>query len=289
MALSIKYKSKQIKNSFQLCKRYLSRMADGRTQRHLRFSRISSASNENVELFCHWGVYSVSISIRNPHVASNKSDCSLLLIVPFSNMSYGDRVEGLKQWRNTTVKKKQVVSRTLLKCKKKTVPLTLEITGFYAYLHQHFLWMMSHEMAVNLSLICKRVVCAKKKNQLVSGITERTCTWTSVLRSLTLNAGDVCCVIIRYAKEIKGLGAEISLVWFGWESVERKYCWLKFVTWKLYCAEFWSIRILYKALLLNSCLCRIRTCLCSGSDRASTLALDLTWGFFFGKLLQICN
>lgn len=96
-ALSIKYKSKEIKNSFQLCKRYLSRLADGRTQRHLRFSRISSAPNENVELFCHRGVYSVSISIRNPHVASNKSDCSVLLIVRFSNISYGDRLEGLKQ------------------------------------------------------------------------------------------------------------------------------------------------------------------------------------------------
>jgi hypothetical protein len=52
------------------------------------------------------------------------------------------------------------------------------------------------------------------------------------------NADDVCCIIIRYAKEIKGLGAEISPVWFSGESVERKYSLLNFLTWKLYCARF---------------------------------------------------
>jgi hypothetical protein len=34
--------------------------------------------------------------------------------------------------------------------------------------------------------------------------------------------------------------------------------------------EFWSIRTLYKALILNSCLCSVRTCLCSDSGGVST-------------------
>jgi len=42
--------------------------------------------------------------------------------------------------------------------------LTLEVTGFYTYLHKDILWIMSHQMPVNLLLIYMRVVCAEKLN-----------------------------------------------------------------------------------------------------------------------------
>lgn len=122
-ALSITYKSKQIKlfSTVQILLVSDTRQTDGRTQRHLRFSSTSSASNESVELFCHCGVYSVSLSIRK-HVASNKFDCSLLLSFRFSNMPYRDRVEGLKQCRNAVMKKKQIVAFAVLKCNKTVSP-----------------------------------------------------------------------------------------------------------------------------------------------------------------------
>lgn len=154
----------------------------------------------------------------------------------------------------------------------------LEITGFYTYLHQHILWIMSHQMAVNLSLIYKRVVCAQNPTgqcnhrkdlymNLCSPILNVECRWCLLYHNQ----------VRERDQRVRCWNISCLVQWgISWEEILL----IEVYDMEVVLCEFWSIRTLYKALILNFCLCRIRTCRCSGSVRASTLVLDLTWGFW---------
>jgi hypothetical protein len=155
-------------------------------------------------------------------------------------------------------------------------------------MHQHIRWFMWHQMTVNLSLIYNHVVCA----QILPGQWNHRKDLYMNLCSPILNFErrwclSVCCVIIMYAKEIKGLGAEISLVWFSGESVERKYSWLKFVTWNLYCASSGQsghfIRFWYWIPVWSVLEC-VYVLVQTGLTHSNRIRYGV-----FGKLLQICN
>lgn len=154
----------------------------------------------------------------------------------------------------------------------KLCPPTLEITGFFTYLHQHIRWIMSHQIALNLSLICNRVVCAQNP----TGQWKHRKDLCMNLCSPILNVESRWCLL--YHNQVRERDQRFRcwniscLVQWGisWKEIQ----FIEFSDVEVALCEFWSIRTLYKALILNSCLCRIGTCLRSGSDGASTLALD---------------
>jgi hypothetical protein len=129
----------------------------------------------------------------------------------------------------------------------KLYPRTLEITGLVTYFHQHVRWIMSHQMAVNLSLIYNRVFCAQTptgqwnyRNDLFSDpyVQRR---W-SLLYHNQIRERDqrVRCWNSSYLVRWGISWREIQLIEVS--DVEVALC------------EFWSIRTLYKALILNSSL-----------------------------------
>jgi len=158
-------------------------------------------------------------------------------------------------------------------CVIKLCPSTLKITGFFTYLHQHIRWIMSHQMAINLSLICSRVVCAQ------TGQWNHRKDLCITLCSPIVNVVRRCLLYHNQVREkdqrVRCWNISCLVQWgISWKEIQL----IEFSDVEVVLCEFWSIRTLYKAMILNSCLCRIRTCLCSDSDGASTLSLDSSWG-----------
>jgi hypothetical protein len=149
----------------------------------------------------------------------------------------------------------------------KLYPRTLEITGLFTYFHQHVRWIMSHQMAANL-LIYNRVFCAQNP----SGHWNHRKDPYINLCSPILNVQRRWCLL--YHNQVRERDQRVRcwniscLVQWGisWKEIQL----IDVSDVEVALCKFWSIRTLYKALILNSCLCIIRICLCSGSGGAAT-------------------